>query len=242
MAIPTYQGFNAAASASGSIISVAPYGFTTSGDIIITYVMSKYAYPDAPGAFTAYTSGETKITQIYHSYLFGVAIFWYRVSGSVPTSFSYLHANSGCPTGAISLTFRGCVASGTPYDFEIEQAGRSSSPWYASSGTTLGADRLLVSGHVNTNPSAIYANGTYYSSAAQGSIGSYFYGALMTEPQASAGTTPSDSGLLYNCSSEIGLTFALKPPYPHKVNGVAAANIGKVNGVATANIGKVNGV
>lgn len=244
MAVPTFVGFGVNYSASGSLISCTPAAGTTDGDIIVDYLMSKYVYPDVPGTISASTNGGAKIYQGGAGGFLSLAVFWQRVSGSAPASVNYLHAVSSLPLGIVSTTFRGCVSSGTPYDFYTAESPAVSSTWNISSGTTLGDDRRIVTGYITDAAGNSFSAGTYFSVDAQGDIGTGFYGALLGYADLLAGSSPSDSGGMFSSQRRRGLTLALIPGasgYANKVNGVAAASIGKVNGVATASISEVNG-
>lgn len=248
MAVPTYVGYNVSFQTSGNLLTLYPHASTTDGDIILNFLFTKYTFPSSPGNIVAYSSGGTKISQHNYTAAVTLATFWYRVSGSPPAYMQYLHANSGCEYGGVTATFRGCVASGTPYDFYNNEAGGGGTTWYVTSGTTTGADRLIVNGLVLAMSGKIVYNGTHFTGLAQGDIstgGNGFYGALLKYADTAAGFSPADSGSISSTVTRIGTTVALASPaagYANKVNGVAAANIGKVDSVATANIAKVNGI
>lgn len=245
MAVPTFVGFGVAYSAAASFISCSPATGTTDGDIIVDFVMSKYIYPDVPLAISSSTGGGTKISQAGSGGFLSLAVFWQRVSGSAPASVGYTHLVSTLPLGIVSATFRGCVSSGTPYDFYTEESSSVSSTWNISSGTTTGADRRIITGYITGAYGNYFSDGTYFSVDAQGDIGTGFYGALLGYADLIAGSSPSDSGGMFSSQRRMGMTLALIPApsgYGNDVNGVDSANIGKVNGVATANISKVSGV
>lgn len=251
MSLPTLVNALTSDSVSGTTVTGTVPAGVAEGDILLSWV----AFGGTNG-FTASTNGGTKIGEYYRIQSgiitrLTVALFWLRVPASVPSTMVYTQSASGAASAVGIVAVRGCITSGTPYDFVTESAdaGALTSILIPAMDTTsYGADRLLVDGHIWVGyAEAVASNPVRYTN--QGDVGmgssSDLHSAVFTRNRATAASESADSGTISNNQWKLGLNLSMKPQpsgYLNDVIGVSAANIGKVNGVATANISAVNGI
>ena len=149
-----------------------------------------------------------------NSSFFQNAIFWKRALGNETGTVSVgLSGGAGDGFIGIMANFRGCLATGTPYEAKGSTVGASSSPTGASV-TTTGADRLVVNmiAKQTTGSATSTAGPGYterYDRALSGSTGAALV--LDTRVQSTAGVVAADATTSSASTNWRCVSFALLP-------------------------------
>lgn len=218
-AVPTYFGTGGYAGGS-NISSVAPaFPVGVQADDIALLHASFHDGSSSPGSQTITTpagftlvdfQGPTNIGATSIGYL-----FWKRCSGSEGGTTVTVNASETSNTevyGSVISVFRGCKASGTPYEGIAHKAAAATTTHTSDALTTLGPNRLalFIVGHrvaTNASTAGSWAELYDFTTAAGNDAGVYAYSVA----QAAAGAVTPASITMGLSAGYIAFTLALLP-------------------------------
>ena len=188
-----------------------------------------------------------------------IAMQYFQSSGRGGGTFRFIRTFLHFDTSGIS--------AGSSFIIQVTSTGANGSPSSLSNVTAIkhsagssNGGELATTDFDNLDRNTPYSSATSFASSGTVSINlnaaaatqivnnNDFNVALLLSHDAAAEEEPpiegdGDVSNSINFGNAINLTYTdAASGYTHKVNSVAAANIGKVNTVATANIGKINTV
>lgn len=185
-------------------------------DVIIVHLYQEDAAPTVtpPTGFTEVTF--TTAPQTTGSVL-RLRVFWKRATGADTGTYAFTHTSN--ITEAQAARFTGCITSGTPLEVlgsAVDNSG-TTNPTAAITGTTGGADRLLVWGSAQYASAATVTAPTGFTLVQDGSDLSTAYKA-----QATAGSTGSVAGTMSLGSVNADTLIGLLPITGTTLTGVEA--------------------
>lgn len=220
MALPTYVGEGAPGAGTGSITPGLPAGIQTN-DILLLWTESQSGQPTSDPLENENGGTWTKfLVQGAGSGATGTSMgcYWSRYNGTqgAPTV-----GDTGDHTFGYIEAYRGCVATGTPYEALVQGSEETADTSLEVTGsTTLGADRLVIVGAARPNDDfnahySAWANGDLANltersdrGTQQGNGGGL---ATVTGEKAAAGSYGTTTATLANSVVDAFATFALIP-------------------------------
>lgn len=208
MAAPAFGSAGTYLSGTATTANIAVPSSVAAGDVILVHFYIESTNTVTPPAgFTELTNSPISTTGAgAHSF----HIFWKRASGADSGTYAFTYGGSSVYREGCATRYTGCIATGDPTEINNgAQRSSNGTTTPAVSGTTLGADRLLVWGATD------FSSGTWtmpsgFTRRDPGTNES----PVATLAQASAGSTGSLTGSCTASNFMTAFLTALIPPDP----------------------------
>lgn len=222
MAIPTYQAIGAVASGFGAISPAYPASVAANDIAILVVQSSNQAIATPAGGWAEVTNSPQGTGTAGVANAVRIGVFWRRCTG-VEGGTTVSVADTGDHTVARILTYRGCIASGNPWDVTaggVKAAASTTSTNPSVTTTVVDCLIVVISGHArDSNSTTTYsawtnANLSALTERADNGISTGTGGGfgIADGGKATIGATGTTTATLAASTTNAYLTIALKPP------------------------------